>query len=361
MSKKVLHYIPGFDYGGIETCFVNWNNNIDRNSIELILLIQTDANNKYIKDFIGDGGKLFKISKIFNFTKFMKELNELFKKNKFDIIHCHSSSSGLFLLLFAKIYGVKKRILHSHTTQDDNGRYYVQKKLFRKLSKYLATDYLACSKEAGEWLFGKKTTKEIEIIHNAINIEEYLINENTRNKYREQFNIKQKFVVGHVGRFCYAKNQEFVIDIFKEVIDLNKDSILLLVGDGSSRSHLEKKIIELGLNEKVIFTGVSSDISGLLNAMDVFILPSRYEGLGIAAIEAQAAGLRCFVSDQVPDEVCITNLAEKISLLENSNVWAENIVGYNNAYIRRDTSNEIKNSGYDIIDSVKKLEKIYNV
>lgn len=216
--------------------------------------------------------------------------------------------------------------------------------------RYTADYLIACSKYAGEWLFGKNACKSDKflVLNNAIDSKEFLFNGDTRIKKRKELNINNRFVVGHVGRFDSPKNHDLLIDIFKVVHDKNNNSLLLLVGDGELRNQIEKKVDGLGLNDSVIFTGVRSDISDLMQVMDVLVFPSLYEGLPVTLIEAQASGLPCIISDNISEEVKITELVKFISIDNNVNIWANEIAKYFNNSTRRNTYQDIAKARYDI-------------
>ncbi|MEK5214649.1 glycosyltransferase [Psychrobacillus sp. FSL H8-0487] len=209
---------------------------------------------------------------------------------------------------------------------------------------------------AAKEMFGKN---EHILIKNAIPAKEYIYNDKIRKEVRTQYGLEKKFIIGHVGRLSYSKNHEFLLKIFVNIHEKNKDAILLLVGDGELRNDIEKKIEELGLKEHVILTGVRNDISRLLQAMDVFVFPSHFEGLGIVAIEAQASGLPCVISDTIPQEALITNDIKQVSLNVGVEVWAETILNYKDSFNRKNTYQEINNAGYDIKEESSKLEQLY--
>ena len=220
-----------------------------------------------------------------------------------------------------------------------------------------ATKLFACSEAAGKWMF--KGT-EFEVLYNAIDAQQYSYNEDVRNRVRKEFGIaKETLVIGHVGRFSPPKNHAFLIEIFCDIVRRQPDSKLLLVGDGILRKDIEKKCFDNAVWDKVIFTGLRGDVPDLLQAMDVFVFPSLFEGLGIVTIEAQASGLPCIISDKVPIECKITGgLVKQVKLEESAEYWALQLIESSNIE-RRNTLNEIRKAGFDVKENVKKLEKIY--
>ena len=222
--------------------------------------------------------------------------------------------------------------------------------------------FFACSIPAGKWLFGKKVvnSNRFKVLKNAIDTKKYTFDYEKRIRIRNEFGITEDaFVVGHVGRFVDVKNHTFLIDIFKEITNKNNNAILLLVGEGELKASIKNKAISLGLSNKVVFTGLRDDIPNILSAMDVFVFPSLFEGLGIVAVEAQAAGLHTICADTIPSEARITDLFHYISLNEPAEKWADSIKKYDNGYKRENMQNEIVKAGYDIDASVKWLEIFY--
>lgn len=224
----------------------------------------------------------------------------------------------------------------------------------RKIPKY-ADKLFACGDEAGRWMFN---TDDFEVLNNAIDTDLYAYNKEKADKVKKEFGIENKFVVGHVGRFNPQKNHEFLIDVFNEIQKVKEDSVLMLVGDGDLRPEIEKKVRDLGLSDKVIFTGVRSDVNDLMQGMDVFLFPSLYEGLGIVLIEAQAAGLKCIISDNIPKDGVLTDDVTCISLTQSPIVWANEILKYQE-YKRANNKEIIKKANYDIKNNAKKLEQFY--
>jgi glycosyltransferase involved in cell wall biosynthesis len=278
------------------------------------------------------------------------------KNSNYHIIHTHIRSTAYIFLKIAKKYGFTT-IAHAHNTSNGTWIHSLIKNFFqRNISKY--TDIrLACSKEAGRWLF---KNADYRVIKNAINSSLYIFNECIRSQYRKNFNMEDDtIVIGHIGRFALQKNHDFLIDIFANLYKQNSKFRLVLVGDGGEKRYaIENKVKILGLEEKIIFTGVRSDIHQLLQMMDIFIFPSRYEGLGIALIEAQAAGLQCFISDAIPKEAIVTNMVNVISLDEPATIWADKILNGMNTN-RKNTLSCIQNNGFDIKNVSKELEDLY--
>lgn len=234
----------------------------------------------------------------------------------------------------------------------------IVKNILKPFSKMFATNYFACSENAGRWLFGNKTFNQnkVKIIHNAIETERFKYNENIRNSIRKELHIEDKFVLGHVGRFVKQKNHDFLIDIFYEVYKKNKDSILLLIGDGPLEEKIKNKVKKLKLEEVVYFLGVKNNVNEFMQAMDVLVFPSLYEGLGMVTVEAQCAALKVICSSEVPKEI---KICENVKFLDFNDLakWINNILDKNNERI--DCIESARKNGYEIAYEVNKLEKLY--
>ena len=232
--------------------------------------------------------------------------------------------------------------------------------MFKPLLKKYATDYFACSKLAGEWLFGKENVEngKVKIIHNAVDYQKFKMNEEVRNSIRKELNIEDKLVIGHVGRFTNQKNHTFLIDIFNEIHKKNSNSVLMLVGIGEKEDEIKEKVKKLEIEQNVLFMGFQDNVNELMWAMDVFLMPSLYEGLPVVGVEAQATGMPCFMSkDVVTDEVKITEGVKFISLNETAEKWAEEIL--NSDLERKDTRDDLKKAGYFIDDMAGELADFY--
>ena len=266
-----------------------------------------------------------------------------------------------FIRQFYKKYDIKHLITHAHTTKySDNPKNALRNRMMCLGLKKSATDYFACSKAAGEFYYGKEAVANglVKVIPNAIDLEKYKFNQAIREKIRKSLNIEDKFVVGHIGRMAPPKNQKFLLQIFKKVKKERTNSILLMIGNGPLKKEIESEIKRLNLQDSVILLGVRNDVPNLLMAMDVFVLPSLSEGLGIVAMEAQASGLKCILSDKVPVETDMGG-AKYISLQTYCKQWASAILNCEKKHNRNSyLSNLIKN-GYSIKESVEALQNYY--
>ncbi|MEK3992340.1 glycosyltransferase family 1 protein [Robertmurraya sp. FSL R5-0851] len=358
MTIRVLHVIHGMGSGGAESLIMNIYRNIDRTKIQFDFLLRYEEN-MYLDEIKALGGKIYRMPPFPKHAlKNYIETKKFFVNNKeYKIIHVHANALiYMSALIIAKNSGVPCRIMHSHSTKTGRKFYRIVHEINKLFIGNLATNYLACSGIAGEWMFKNKKYK---VLKNAIETSKFIYNKNVREEIQTELKLEGKFVIGHVGRFLYTKNHEFIIDIFKEIYVQNNKAVLVLVGSGPLEQKIREKVIKLGLKDNVIFTGVRSDVYRLLQAFDIFVFPSHFEGLPVTLIEAQASGLRCFVSSEVSNEAKISELLEFIDLQKPAKYWANKILKYSAGYDREDMYKQIKTSGYDIKELTKNLEDFY--
>lgn len=366
---RVLQVVGRMDRGGIETLIMNLYRNIDRSKVQFDFLCHY-GREAYFNDEIRElGGKIYEMPKIkstkktyyYKFFEYWSALNFFFKTHKeYKIVHGHMTNTATIYMTIAKRYGVKTCIAHSHLTESRQGLTgYITSFLQIPLQK-VSTDYFGCSKMAGKWLFNEKIIKseKFKVLNNAVDTLKFEYNEEVRKKYRKELCIENDFVIGHVGRFFHQKNHEFLIDIFEQIVKKKKNSKLLLIGKGVLREKIEKKVKRKKLESNVIFLGERSDIPELLQAIDLFIMPSHFEGLPVVGIEAQAAGVNCIFSDSITREIDVINNNCFISLRENSEKWAEEALKYYGNE-RQSTKKILQDRGYDIQTVAKWMENYY--
>lgn len=360
---RILHTVGIMHRGGIENMIMQLYRNIDRDKIQFDFVVHSDKEADFNDEIRALGGKIYSAPRynVLNHMQYKKWWNDFFKSHKeYKIIHGHIYSVASIYLKIAKKYGLTT-IVHSHNTSSGEGvKALVQSMVQRNLNKI--PDYLfACSDKAGEWLYGKdcKQRNNYILFNNALDAEKYVFNDQIRKKMRSELHLVDEFVVGHIGRFAMQKNHPYLLDIFKEILQRNENSVLLLVGDGAMRKAIEDKAEKIGIKDNVIMTGVRPDVNELLQAMDCFVFPSLYEGLPVTVIEAQAAGLPCFISNNITEEVCVTDLVEMMSIDEKPMVWAEKILKLLADMERYDTKQKISDAGYDIHTTAKWLTEFY--
>lgn len=355
MSKRILHIVPNMNMGGLETFIMNVYRNIDRDKIQFDFLEHYKTESFYDKEISKLGGKIyyFTFRNDNNIFKYIYKLNKFFKEHKeYEIIHCHMESIGTLVFIIAKIHGIKIRIGHAHTNSTSNSLKGYIKRITSSFFKYTTTINLACSKEAGKYLY---SNKKFTIIPNGINFDKFKFNKDIRTKLRNKYNLKNKFVIGHVGRIDTAKNQLFLIDVFYEYQKNNKNAVLVLVGDGELKDKIISKISNLNIEDKVLMLGVQSNINEIYSMFDLFLFPSLFEGLGIVLIEAQINGLTIVASDTVPKSTKISDSIKYLPL--DKNKWVNELNKIDKK--RNKVIYNKKKDNYDIQNVVKTLTKIY--
>lgn len=288
----------------------------------------------------------------------------LLKKRKYDCVHIHGDTAYtiLPLLIAAKISGIKKIIVHSHAAGVDGNHRKIKYFLHMVTRKYLNMKdvlYVACSDYAANWMFPFMNSDDVYLIKNGVDLEKFKFKQDVRDSVRKELGLENKFVVGHVGRFSYQKNHEFLINVFYSLHEQMPESVLLLVGEGKLLVSVKAQVHALGLDESVIFYGTSGHVDKLMQAMDVFVLPSHFEGLPIVGVEAQAAGLPCIFSDQITHQ---TKLIGDVDFLpiekKDIDKWVNSIIKRKQD-LNRDHYNNIANEGYEIIDTVQSFVRLY--
>ena len=343
--------------GGVMQVIYNWHKNIDKTKIQFDYLCFMNSKTPIQKEIANLGGNVYCIhwKGIFYVFPFIKKIFKFFKTHRYNILHSHITQMNFFYLPIAKLCGVKNIIQHSHAIKwSDKFLNGLRNRFLFFWIRPFITKKLACSDSAGKFLFKKGYT----LINNGIDTDKFKFNQEVRNKTRKVLNIENKFVIGHIGRFSYDKNHEFLVDIFKEVDKQNNNSILLLIGDGPLKKKIEQKVNNLNLSNNVIFAGTKNNVNDYYQAMDIFVFQSLFEGLGIVAVEAQCSGLHCFVSDGVPNEAIICNTI-KIPLSKSAKEWADIILEKTKNFERKDCFEFIKKAGFDIQETAKQIQNIY--
>lgn len=367
-KNVVCQYIDGLGSGGIEAFVLNVFDHIDRKKISFDFIIDTEENTRwddFIKQREGHIIAIFKettcLNPITRKIEKAKRFAQIIRERQYRVVHVHMSyPSTLLYCYIAKKCGVSTIIAHAHASAF--GSYGgLAEKMVSVLSKLFFLKYcdflFAASEKAGKYMFG---TRNYRVIQNGIDIKKYQFNQNVRNQLRAELKIKQnEILVGHVGRFALAKNHDFIIDIFNEYLKLNKNAKLLLIGEGELQQIIEKKTVQYDLRDKVIFYGFSDKVNQLMQAMDILLLPSLSEGLGIVAIEAQAAGLPVLMSDTVPEETVILDNVLQCSLRESAAHWAESIGTLLDKGRINEAQNRVYNRGYDINSVSEELMELY--
>lgn len=357
---KILHVVNRMGMGGIETFIMNMYKNVS-NDVHFDFAVHTSIPGEYDDQIRKLGGEIFVFpSRRKSFVAYIRGWKRFLKENadKYDAIHMHVSSlTTIVPLVFAKKYKIKVRIIHAHSTSQNGLIHNLFCVINKKAVMKYATNLIACSTEAGKYVFGKN---KFDILYNGIETAKYVYSEKKRNQIRKELNIsKDVLVFGHIGRFTYAKNHTFLIRVFAEINKIIPKCKLILVGTGELEKEIKDLVVKLNLSDSVQFLGVRNDVCNLLSGFDAMIFPSNFEGLPVALIEAQASGLPIFSSNNISKEVKITSLVRFLPLDKSPNEWAKYIVDNINQYDNRDYTNEVIKCNYDISSTVSKLCKIY--
>lgn len=326
----ILHVFHGMDCGGAENAIMNIYKCIDKNLVQFDFLVHTNRNCFFDNEIKNLGGAIYRVPyyKLLNVKQYTTALELFFLKHKeINIVHGHLGSCSHIYLKKAKKNG-SFTIAHCHSAKPNkftptNSLYHYFSWKTRKIADF----FFGCSQEAGKWRYGNKIAnnpKLFKVINNGIDTCKYKFNKNTRNKISNEINVNNNDVLlGHVGSFYPVKNHKFLINILKEAIKINRNTKLILIGDGFLREGIESQVKELGLEDSVIFTGLRNDVADILQRVDCFVFPSLYEGLPLSVVEAQAASLPCLISDVITDEVCLTPLVVQYSLNNSAKEWAK--------------------------------------
>lgn len=357
--KKILTIITtGFvPYGGLTSVMMNYWRAIEKAAVSIDFASYNDPPQSLLDELSAAGAKYHKLPQRKNLLSYAKEVKKISKA--YDIVHVHGNSATSILeLLPAKVAGVKKRIVHNHNSLTSHPILNVfLKPFFRKTY----TEAIACSEKAGDWLFGKG---QFKILKNAINMDRFLLDEAKRSEVRRHFGIAENdIVIGHVGKFNRQKNYPHIIKTFNEFLKLHRNSKLLLVAGGELESDVRKMVESLNLNNNVIFAGRRTDIPDMMNAMDVFLFPSLWEGLPLSVLEALSSGLPVFLSNSITKEICVSSNVYPLSLESSAEIWAKEISKKLDKKSRIEQIDEnrkaLTKAGFDIKMESKQLLKIY--
>ena len=354
---RVLQVVTHMERGGLESTLMNYYRHIDQERVQFDFLVHRQERAAFDDEIESLGGKLYRLPRLVPWSEgYLAALNHFFDEHpEYKIVHVHQDCLSSVILRAAAQHNIPVRIAHSHNAnQDKNLKYPIKLWYKRSIPKY-TTNLFACGKDAGDWMFGGAP---YQIINNAIDATAYSFNPKKRIEMRHQLGLADKLIIGHVGRFNPQKNHPFLLDIFAALLKKEPNAVLLLVGGGEDMLKIQAKAHALGIAEHVRFLGVRGDVADLMQAMDVFVFPSLYEGLGIVLIEAQAAGLPCVVSDTIPREAYLTDLVTAEKLSSSVEAWAEKILE-KRAVPRIDRRAEIAAHGFDITTEAVKLQEFY--
>ncbi|MDY6030092.1 MAG: glycosyltransferase [Acidaminococcaceae bacterium] len=362
--KKILVYGLTDTYGGVEKIMLSLFSFFDKEyTIDFVFSCKKPS---YFDKYERSGFKYIEIPRLSTPYAFFRELRNICLCNNYDIAYCNLGFSNVLLLAALKFGGVKKVIFHSHNTMIDikDNRKRILLKVLHYISRCVCNRFLdkklACSRLAYKWMFGGYDSKMC-LVHNAIDVGEFAFNDVEAKKIKfELFGNENLKVIGHIGRFSYQKNHDYILDVFYEIYNQNKEFRLLLVGEGEFLESTKKRAEKYGILNAIKITGFRSDVSRYYQAMDCFVLPSRFEGLPVVGIEAQASGLPCFFSDKITKELEITKNVEFLSINDSPQIWSMRVLKSIQEFSRINTFGDLKNSGYDLSYEGPKFVKMVN-
>ena len=354
MKRVLIINISDTTYNGVTSVIMNYVRPT-HNTVKYDFVLCKIVDKRFVDELneLGENTYIPPCSRERHPVKYYRWLKNLMKRNKYDCVHVHGNSGTVYVEIHAaKKAGVPVRIAHSHST---SCKYLLVHKLLKSLLNKELTHAIACSDLAGKWLFDREHT----ILPNGIEVDRFKYSEDLRTRYRKELSLEDKFVIGHVGYMEDVKNHAYLLRVFEKLIQRKENAHLLLIGDGKIRAQIESSIFENGLSGYVTLLGKRPDIANLYQCMDVFVLPSIYEGLPVTSVEAQAAGLPCLISNNVTKQVSITENVKYINIQEsNIDEWADALL---NVYEcdKQKAFNDVNNSEFNIENSVKILLSTY--
>lgn len=371
-TVRVLHVLGGLSLGGAESRIMDLYRCMDREKVQFDFLVHQSAAGERIPEFYdeevkGLGGRIYLLPKFkgYNYFSYRKAVREFFAlHHHFRVVQGHMTSTAAIYLPEAAKAGIPVRAAHARSAGVDRGIKGIVTRLLR-IPLLARADYcFACSREAGESVFGKKWKKSPKalVIPNAVDARKFAYRKETRDKIRKEWGLEDRFVIGHVGRFHYAKNHEFLLEIFAAVQsglrEKGTEAVLMLLGEGSGMDAAKKQAARLGMEKAVLFMGNRKEVWDYYQAMDYFVFPSRFEGLPGTVVEAQAAGLKCMISDRITPEVGFTELVTYKDIALPAKDWAEQIID-GIPYERKNMCRAIEAAGFDVREQAGRMENFY--
>ena len=347
--------------GGIESVVMNYYRCIDKNKFQFDFIAPKGSTFPNKDEIEKLGGRIFVVPKYSHPFAYIKAVRKIFRENNYKIVHCHMNTMGIFAMYAAYKEHIPIRILHNHSMINhffsrSEFKRNILKYVLRTFCKIYPSHFCACSKAAGNWMYGKNFN--YTIFNNGINVDKFKFNLEIRESVRAELGLQDKLVVGHIGRFCPPKNHIFLVEIFNNLLSLHDNAVLLLIGEGELLDQVKLKVKQLNIEDKVIFLGKQNDTSKYYQAMDVFCLPSRYEGLPVVAVEAQCSGLPCLFSTYVSKESKILDSTKFLSYDDTLDKWSQTMSELANNQ-RVDGAEQVRKCNFDMKDEAKKLELYY--
>ena len=358
---RILQVVGGLGRGGTESVIMNYYRQIDKDTVQFDFISHHPELNDYEEEIKNLGGRIFYMPEYrgTNHVSYCRAWKVFFSQHpEYKIIHAHAWSTAVIYLQIARQFGLYT-VSHSHSVSARTGLPALGRLLLKKPLPLIPDYFMACSKAAAIWLYGKSVLKRtnFSILPNAINVEQFRYSPGIRKCVRTENGVQNCFVIGHVGVFDHNKNHEFMVDLFRIIHSYTSKTVLWLIGEGSESERIKERVRKLELSDHVKFWGARDDVADLMQAMDLFLFPSHFESFGNAALEAQAAGLPVLCSDTIPDEVKVSNRITFLSLTRQE-VWVKRIMEQVHTE-RHDISDLVKGTKYDIEVAAAWLQNFY--
>ncbi len=363
---RILHVVSSLNINaGMMSVIMNYYRHIDRDKIQFDFWYFEEMEETHKAEIEALGGRTF-FMPYRSFKPLDQRVIKLFfqqHKGEYAAVHCHPLWSSFIVAKEAKRSGINHVIQHVHSTKySQKTSSGIRNRLLMKFIKFFATDYMACNHEA-RYLFGKRIVEDgdVLVLPNAIDIEKYQFDQSGREKIRNEFSIpNDTLVVGTVGRLSIEKNQQFIVDIFKELLSIYPNSRLIIVGDGNLREAIEQRVLKYDIQRNVVLTGKRRDIQAILSAFDLFIMPSLFEGTPVSAIEARSSGLPCLISDTITKSINMPGI-DYFHLQKSPNEWAQECLSFYEMWKSNDRNDysEVVKRGFDIVSEAGKLQDYY--
>lgn len=371
MPIRVLHIVGEMGRGGMETMVMNIYRNIDRSKVQFDFLAHYGGRYAaYNEEIQALGGRIYEMPGLktdenhacyWKIGEYIVALNKFFREHQeYKIIHCHMTNTASIYMPIAEKYGVTCRIAHSHSTHGKEGLLGMATEILQRPTYKYATDWFACSQVAAYWFYPKKVVEagKVTIIANAVDAKNFRYSGKVRNQMRKELGVEDKVVIGCVARFRPEKNHVFLISVLNEMLKEEPNAVLMFAGEGPLKESIKTQVAEKGLSSNVLFLGMRSDIPNVMQAMDVMVMPSLFEGLPVTGIEAQASGLRIVASTGVTEEMDAIGMVTYLSLEDSIKAWSDALLKAASAE-REDTYEQIRKAGYDIHTTAPWLQEFY--
>lgn len=353
---RIAQVVGNAKTGGVISCVLNYYRNINRQ--KFVFDFFTYGESPFDDEIRALGGQVYYIPNVINFPKAIPAMVKLFKNGGYGIVHAHLTTLSAVPLFAAKLAGIKRRICHAHSTSHKSEKTRFVKNFLRCFSRVFTTDIAGCSRYSSVWLYGKRRGKEAFLLRNAIDLDRFNKDDARSERLRAEYGLTGRKVLGFVGRFVFQKNVPFLVEAFAMLSLADKDAFLVLVGDGKERRQIEELIKKYDIQSSVLILSETKNVENYYALFDLFVLPSRFEGLPLVAVEAQAMGIPCLLSDEITKEVDLSGKCQFLPI-EHQGEWADKMMEMLDNAEKYDGTSAVAEAGYDIKKESKRLEEFY--